>query len=180
MTRYAMYGGSFDPIHAGHMSVIERAIAMGYEVLVVPAYRHAFGKQSAPFEHRVRMCDLALQAGALHHQARVCTIERTLAHGSDTPVYTYDVLCALRTRLQAAPCLLVGPDIAAEWARWYRHEEIDREFGRFSLPMTHPARSSTIRQRLHGGEALDVFRHSLPEPVRAYLMAHELYRSPEV
>jgi nicotinate-nucleotide adenylyltransferase len=108
MIRYAMYGGSFDPIHTGHLSVVERAIALGYTVLVVPAYRHAFGKQSAPFEQRVRMCELALQACGFQQQAQVCTIERTLAEGSDTPVYTYDVLCALRARLQAAPCLLVA------------------------------------------------------------------------
>lgn len=177
MTRYAMYGGSFDPIHTGHLSVVERAIALGYEVLVVPAYRHAFGKQSVPFDHRVQMCTLALQASAYGAQAHVCTIERTLAQGTDAPVYTYDVLCALRTRLQTPPCLLTGPDIAAEWARWYRNEAIDREFGRVSLPMTHPVRSSTIRQRLHAGVALDDLKAELPEAVRAYIAAHDLYRA---
>ena len=50
MRRYTVYGGSFDPVHYGHMSLVERAIALGYEVIMVPAFRHAFGKQSAPFE----------------------------------------------------------------------------------------------------------------------------------
>lgn len=176
MTRYAMYGGSFDPIHMGHLSIVERAIEMGYEVLVVPAFRHAFGKQSAPFAHRVRMCELALQSQTLQHQARVCPIERSLAQGHDAPVYTYDVLCALRARLHAAPCLLVGPDITGEWARWYRHADIDHEFGRRCLPMTRPVRSSTIRQQLRDGVSPDTFRASLPEPVRAYIAAEGLYR----
>jgi len=180
MTRYAMYGGSFDPIHMGHLSMVERAIEMGYEVLVVPAFRHAFGKQSAPFEHRVRMCELALQAPTLQHQARVCPIEESLAHGHDAPVYTYDVLCALRACLQTAPCLLVGPDIAGEWERWHRHADIDREFGRLCLPMTRPIRSSTIRQQLHDGGSLDTLQASLPEPVRAYIEAEGLYRPTEV
>src|SRR5438093_1977776 len=137
MRRYTVYGGSFDPVHCGHISLVERAVALGYDVIMVPAFRHAFGKQSAPFEHRVRMCELALLAGQLQSHAQVCTIERSLAPASGAPVYTYDVLCYLRDKLGSAPCLLVGPDISAEWERWYRHIEIDQEFGRLCLPLTH-------------------------------------------
>ena len=178
MSRYAAYGGSFNPVHYGHMSMVECAVALGYEVIVVPAYRHAFGKQSAPFAHRVRMCELALQACELQQHARVCAIERSLAPpGSDDPVYTYDVLCALRDTLQTAPCLLVGPDIVEEWQRWYRHEEIDREFGRLCLPMTRAIRSTEIRQRLHAGASPASLREDVPEPVCAYIAAHGLYRA---
>ena len=49
MRRYTVYGGSFDPVHFGHLSLVERAVTLGYEVIMVPAFRHAFGKQSAPF-----------------------------------------------------------------------------------------------------------------------------------
>ena len=148
MRRYTVYGGSFDPIHFGHVSLVERAIALGYEVIIVPAFRHAFGKQSAPFEHRVRMCELALAACQLQEHARVCAIERSLEQASDVPVYTYTVLCHLRDKLGSAPSLLVGPDIAAEWPRWYRHTDIDQEFGRLSLPLTQAIHSTDIRQRL--------------------------------
>src|SRR6266446_1512327 len=55
MRRYTVYGGSFDPVHCGHISLVERAVALGYAVIIVPAFRPAFGKQSAPFEHRVRL-----------------------------------------------------------------------------------------------------------------------------
>lgn len=176
MRRYAVYGGSFDPIHCGHGSMIERAIGLGYEVIVVPAYRHAFGKQSAPFEHRRRMCQLALHDWGCQEQARVCQIEQTLAHGQHTPVYTYDVLCTLRAKLGSPPCLLVGPDIAAEWQRWYRHADIDRDFGRLCLPMTHTIRSTVIRQRLSAGAAPETLRDVLSASVIAYIMAEGLYR----
>jgi nicotinate-nucleotide adenylyltransferase len=175
MTRYAMYGGSFDPMHFGHLSIIERAVALDYVVIVVPAYRHAFGKQSVPFTHRVHMCALALQTGAFQGHVRLCTIEQTLAQGP-TPVYTYEVLCALRNKLQATPCLLVGPDIVNEWQRWYRHEAIDQEFGRLCLPVTVSIRSTEIRQLLHAQASADVLRTLLPEPVLAYIMAEGLYR----
>jgi nicotinate-nucleotide adenylyltransferase len=157
--------------------MVERAVALSYEVIVVPAYRHAFGKQSAPFAHRVRMCELALHACELQPHARVCTIEGALApQEGDNPVYTYDVLCALRDTLQMAPCLLVGPDIVGEWERWYRHEEIDREFGRLCLPVTRAIRSTEIRQRLHAGASPASLHADVPEPVCAYIAAHGLYQ----
>ena len=176
MRHYTVYGGSFDPVHFGHLSLLERAIALGYEVIIVPAFRHAFGKQSAPFEHRVRMCELALLACQLQAQARVCTIERSLAQDSDIPVYTYTLLCHLRDKLGSAPCLLVGPDIAAEWERWYRHTDIDQEFGRLGLPLSRAIRSTDIRQRLRAGAAPASLSALLPAPVAAYIAAHHLYR----
>jgi nicotinate-nucleotide adenylyltransferase len=171
-----VYGGSFDPMHLGHLSMIERAAALDYTVVVVPAYRHAFGKQSAPFAARVRMCALALQDCPFRDRVHLCTIEQTLAQGRSTPVYTYDVLCALHDQLHTAPCLLVGPDITAEWTRWYRHADIDREFGRLCLPVTVSVRSTEIRQLLHTGAPVEALRALLPEPVLAYILAEGLYR----
>jgi nicotinate-nucleotide adenylyltransferase len=177
MTRYTVYGGSFDPIHVGHLSMIERAVALDYEVIVVPAYRHAFGKQSAPFEHRARMCELALQERGGGARARVCRIESRLSQDSTVPVYTYDVLSALRDALSSAPSLLVGPDIEAEWRRWYKHEAIDREFGRLCLPVRQDIRSTSIRQRLYDGESPVALHGLVPEAVIAYIVAEGLYQS---
>ncbi len=177
MTRYTVYGGSFDPIHLGHLSMLERAIALDYEVIVVPAHRHAFGKRSVPFEHRARMCELALQDSGFEARARVCRIESRLSPGSDVPVYTYDVLCALRDALSSAPSLLVGPDIKAEWMRWYQHEAIDREFGCLCLPMTRNIRSTSMRQRLYDGESPTALRGLLSESVIAYMVAEGLYQA---
>ncbi|MGE3537740.1 MAG: nicotinate-nicotinamide nucleotide adenylyltransferase [Candidatus Tectimicrobiota bacterium] len=176
MRPYAMYGGSFDPIHCGHLSLIRQAQTLGYEVIVVPAYRHAFGKQSAPFAHRLQMCLLGLQAWQLQTHARVCSIEQRLAQASDTPVYTYEVLCALRAQGKTPLRLIVGPDIAAEWTRWYHHADIDREFGRVALPMTVAVRSTDIRQHLRAGGSAKLPEDWLPEPVTTYIATHDLYR----
>ncbi len=179
MTQYAMYGGSFDPIHTGHLSVVERAITSGYHILVVPAYRHAFGKQSEAFTHRVHMCELALQDYHLQTHARVCAIEQalSLSRAEDAPIYTYDVLCALRSHLSQPPCLLVGPDITDEWTRWYQHDAIDREFGRLPMSMTLAIRSSSLRQRLQEGADLNALASYLTPSVRTYIAAHRLYRT---
>lgn len=175
MRRYAVYGGSFDPIHAGHVSMVRRAVELDYHVIIIPAFRHAFGKQSAPFEHRVRMCRLALDASLQVH-ARVYDVEGRLAADNDNPVYTYDVLRHLRDRLRQPLSLLVGPDIAAEWQRWHRHTDIDREFGRLSLPATHAVRSSDIRQQLRQGAPPASLGGMLPEAVADYIAEQGLYR----
>ena len=170
----AVYGGSFDPIHAGHVSMVRRAVHLGYQVIVVPAFRHAFGKQSAPFEHRINMCRLALE-DALKAQCRVCDIERSLATDDGEPVYTYDVLHHFKNRLQQPVSLLVGPDIAGEWQRWHRHADIDREFGRLSLPATHAVRSSEIRQHLRLGPPAVALGDMLPQAVAKYMAEEGLY-----
>ena len=170
----AVYGGSFDPIHAGHVSVVQRAVELGYQVIVVPAFRHAFGKQSAPFGHRVNMCRLALEDPVIAH-CRVCDIERSLATNDGQPVYTYDVLNHFRSRLQPPVSLLVGPDIAGEWLRWHRHDDIDREFGRLSLPATHAVRSSEIRQQLRLGPLPLPLGDMLPAVVARYITDQGLY-----
>ena len=174
MRRYAVYGGSFDPIHLGHVSMIRRAIGLGYHVIIVPAFRHAFGKQSAPFEHRMRMCRLALDAPLQAH-AGVSDVERRLATDDAEPVYTYDVLRQLRDRLRQPLTLLVGPDIAAEWQRWHRHTDIDREFGRLSLPATHAVRSSDVRQQFRQGALPASLGGMVPETVADYVVAKGLY-----
>ena len=170
----AVYGGSFDPIHAGHVSMIRRAVELGYRVIVVPAFRHAFGKQSAPFGHRINMCRLALE-GPVQAHCRVCDIERSLATRHGQPVYTYDVLHHFRNRLQRPVSLLAGPDIAGEWQRWHRHADIDREFGRLNLPATHAIRSSDIRQQLRLGPLPVSLVDMLPGVVARYIAAQGLY-----
>ena len=173
MPHFTVYGGSFDPIHLGHVSMIRRAVELGCHVVIVPAYRHAFGKQSAPFEHRLRMCRLALDA-RLQARTRVCDVERRLAD-DDSPVYTYDVLRHLRDRLQQPLSLLVGPDIAAEWQCWHRHADIDREFGRLSLPAAHAVRSSDVRRQLRQGVPPASLAGMVSEAVAAYIAAQGLY-----
>ena len=74
----ALLGGSFNPPHVAHLMVAWWALSTQPvdEVWLLPAFAHPFGKELAPFEDRVRMCELAARALRGVH---VCTAERELA-----------------------------------------------------------------------------------------------------
>ena len=53
-----LFGGSFNPPHAGHYEIARRLAARKTidEVWIVPVYRHAFAKKMPPFRKRLRDC----------------------------------------------------------------------------------------------------------------------------
>jgi len=183
--RVAIFGGSFNPPHVAHqmaaLYVLETAPVD--ELWLVPAARHAFGKQLAPFEDRLAMC--ALAAAALGPRARVSPVERDLGGESRT----------LRTirRLQEdhpghAFSLVIGADLVAEVASWYGGQELARTVpfvvvgrGGFAAQpdaaVLLPAISSSqVRAALAAGQ--DV-RAWVPRAVLDYISAHNLYKAGE-
>ncbi|MEM1417054.1 MAG: nicotinate (nicotinamide) nucleotide adenylyltransferase [Myxococcota bacterium] len=116
----AVYGGSFDPPHVAHVLVAAwaKSVAAVDEVLVVPTWAHAFGKRSAPFEHRVAMCEAAFRDLPF---VRVSRIEQTLG----APSRTWRTLEALRKeRPDARFRLVIGADILGDTHRWERWDEV--------------------------------------------------------
>jgi nicotinate-nucleotide adenylyltransferase len=179
----AILGGSFNPPHVAHLMAAYWTLAtqgVG-EVWLLPSYRHPFGKELAPFEDRVRMCELAARGV---RGVAVCTVERELA---DDPlvgktVRTLEHLVAKHPDHDFS--LVVGADILPEtgkWYRWDRVQELARVIvvGREGFPPVAgspslPAISSTdIRARLARGEEVTGL---VPREVRDYLAAKGLYR----
>jgi nicotinate-nucleotide adenylyltransferase len=179
----AILGGSFNPPHVAHLMAAYWTLATQgvREVWLLPSYRHPFGKELAPFEDRVRMCELA--ARELRGVA-VCTAERELA---DDPLVgktarTLEHLAAKHPDLEFA--LVVGADILPDTPKWYRWDRV-RELARVVvigregfLPVpgapSLPAVSSTeIRARIARGEDVSGL---VPRRVREYVEDRGLYR----
>ncbi len=182
----AFYGGSFNPPHVAHVLAVTYALsAGGFErVLVVPVYSHAFDKQLCPFEHRVRMCELAM--GWLPG-VEVSEVEASL----ETPSLTLRTLEHLRAAHPDYELrLMVGADVLGESDKWYAFDRIGRiappyVLGRVGIehpdapPPVVPAVSSTrVRELLSRRGATDAdaeLTRLVPRAVLAYIDEHRLY-----
>jgi nicotinate-nucleotide adenylyltransferase len=115
------YGGTFDPVHNGHMAVARAARdALDADVSLVPAHDPPHkGPTRADATHRAAMLDLAV-AG----EPRLSVDRREL--GRDGPSYTFDTLGELRHELgEAAPVAwLIGADSLLQLHTWHRWREL--------------------------------------------------------
>ncbi|HVH69126.1 MAG TPA: nicotinate-nucleotide adenylyltransferase [Gemmatimonadales bacterium] len=188
----ALFGGSFDPVHIGHLVVAEAvADALGggggATVRFLPAREQPFKRaaHAAAPEARAAMLELAV---AGNPRLRVERIELALP----APSYTVRTLRALAEREPGNRfTLLLGADAARELDAWY---EVDALPGLadvvvFSRPGTlaprHPAvrrvlevpaldvSATMIRERVRQGRSI---RYLVPDAVREYITAHGLYR----
>jgi nicotinate-nucleotide adenylyltransferase len=117
--RVALFGGSFNPPHVGHLlaATYVRAVAPVDEVWLMPAHRHPFGKQLAPFEDRVALCEAL--ASAVDGLA-VTRVEEDVP-GDGRTIDTVEHL--LRRAPLHSYSLVVGADILSESHKW---KEFDR------------------------------------------------------
>jgi nicotinate-nucleotide adenylyltransferase len=179
----ALLGGSFNPPHVAHMMAAYWTLATQgiSEVWLLPSFRHPFGKALAPFEDRVRMCELAARAV---QGVQVCTAEAELA-GDPLVGKTARTLEHLVERHPALRfALVIGADIVAETEKWYRWDRIVQlariiVVGRQGHPEAGvlpplPGISSTdVRSRIGRGESVAAL---VPAPVIRYIEERGLYR----
>lgn len=120
MRPLGIFGGTFDPVHLGHLSVAwEAAELLDAEVSLlpdsIPPHRPP---PIARVEQRVAMLRAALQG-----QSRLQLDTRELARSG--PSYTVDTLHELRAEHGPRPLIwLVGADAFAKLATWHRWHEL--------------------------------------------------------
>jgi nicotinate-nucleotide adenylyltransferase len=123
MAEIALFGGSFDPPHVGHLLAAAWVLATEPvdELWFVPVHEHPLGKKmAAPFEHRVELCQLAIADLGLR-RARVSRIEEDLGGEGRT----VDLLEHLQQRRPGDRfALVLGTDLKVERAQWKRFERI--------------------------------------------------------
>ena len=127
MSRVGIYGGTFDPIHLGHLHVITQLIEKGIvdQLLVVPAGEPLL-RSNVPIataQQRRAMCQLALSdlKPEVAAQVQVNPIE-VLRIG---PSYAIDTVEAVRQNFpEDTIVLVIGQDAANKLDQWHRIDEL--------------------------------------------------------
>ncbi|MFZ4851036.1 MAG: nicotinate-nucleotide adenylyltransferase [Caldilinea sp.] len=199
LRRIGIFGGTFDPIHIGHLILAEEAwfqLQLDH-VYLAPAGDppHKLGRQLAPVRDRLFMAELA-----------AADIDSLLVSSIDAdrpgPHYTSDLVRLLQTK--AGPdtefYFLMGMDSLRDLPSWHeaswlvenarlvalsRHDvTLDWEALETALPGVRSRviildmpeleiASHVIQQRVRNGQPI---RHMVPRSVEAYIHKHNLYR----
>src|SRR5438309_1338792 len=120
--RVGVFGGTFDPVHQGHLILAEqcREQARLDQVWFIPAARppHKQDQPLTAFSHRVEMLALAI---AGQPAFRIDDLERA----RPGPSYTADTLAELHQHHPDAELLLMlGADCLPDLSHWYEPERI--------------------------------------------------------
>jgi len=179
MSRIGIYGGSFNPPHMGHLSVVMAALASdGFdEIRIVPCFHHAFAKdrELIPFEHRMEMCRLAFNQWT---NVYVSDMSRRIKNR-----YSIDLAQALKEMYPDDQIIfIVGSDVYAERTQWRDIEFLEqlvsfRVFERFHNTVPHPLMmsSSWIRKQLQAADYQAPLMQSMPMKVWSYILQEKLY-----
>lgn len=196
--RIAVFGGSFNPVHIGHLALAEDVcVTMSLDSLIlVPAFISPHKASSMDTnggivgpEHR-----LAMLAAALEGNSRLQVDDCEIARGGVS--FTIDTLRFLEGKWGCWPDLVIGEDLADGLPSWKEGTEIlDKSriivarrpdtgetpsvAGR-SLPYPAvwlenpplPISSTDIRSRISAGKS---WRYLVPERVYRYIGDHNLY-----
>ena len=121
--KVGVFGGTFDPIHIGHLIVAQEASVLLDldEVLFIPAGQPWLksGTELTEAHHRLAMVELAI---APHEKFRASDMEIRRAG----PTYTVDTLIELRDQLgpDAGIYMILGLDSLRDLGRWYQPERM--------------------------------------------------------
>lgn len=192
--RIGLLGGTFDPVHNGHIAIARSFISSTYIdelwVLLTPVPPHKQGAKQATYKQREQMLRLALIG---LNKVKVTTIEDDLPK----PSYTIQTIRYLKkTNSENLFLFCLGEDSLAQFHTWKSFntilEEVDLlvatrpDIDHTSVPKkilanTHfvdhspvSASSSEIRTRLQNNLSVD---HLVPEAVNAFIATHHLYQN---
>lgn len=197
--RTGVLGGTFDPIHYGHLFIAEavRAQAQLDRVLFVPVGEPAHRAVHASAADRAAMVDLAI-AGNAGFASDTTALEQR------GPVFTADTLALMHERHPSDELHFIAGVDSLTVSRWRRLDEVASLLTRFyvvrregartsdiagiigNLPSALQARfvvldlplvdisASVIRARVNAGQTI---RYLTPDAVARYIEEKRLYRS---
>jgi len=188
--KIAVLGGSFNPVHMGHLFVADAVLSLGYDrVVLVPAYRSPFKLQTGG-DSRAR---LEMVAASIAGDPRLALDDCEIRRGGVS--FTADTLADIVRRYapEGRPALVIGDDLVEDFGDWHRSGEIldtadvivagrTRDRG-LSVPFpcvrlandTADISSGMVRDRIRGGGP---WRYLVPQGAREVIERLGLYGMP--
>ena len=187
--RLALYGGTFDPVHHGHLVLARDALEELQldRVVFIPANLspHKLATSPAPAALRREML-----AAAIADEPGFALDDSELQLAG--PSFTIDTVERVRTMYSDAVIYyLIGSDNVRELHTWRRIDDLRRlvefvVFGRGdaagqaadqfrTLARRIDISATEIRRRVAHGASI---RYLVPEPVRSIITTHQLYQDP--
>jgi nicotinate-nucleotide adenylyltransferase len=168
--KFAILGGSFNPVHIGHLFLADAALTtLGYDrIILVPVHTSPFKPGAGGASPRDRLDMLAASIAADSRLAiEDCEIRR---EGVSFTIDTVKDIIA-RYRPEGKPGLILGDDLARDFHKWRNAGEIavladiiiGHRLSAESIPFPYPHKqlgndilelsSGNLRDRIAGGEA---------------------------
>ena len=185
MKKIGIFGGTFDPIHHGHLILARDALEKLQldSVIFIPAALspHKLEREPTPADVRLEMLRAAIEG-----EPRFCLDALELERPS--PSYTVDSVETLRHREPTAEFFFfIGEDNVARLSTWQRFAELSKMvqfvvLDRSGLKTGHPypairrhldISATDIRNRVARGQSI---RYLVPPAVETIIRERQLYR----
>ncbi|CAM3880258.1 putative nicotinate-nucleotide adenylyltransferase [Vibrio aerogenes CECT 7868] len=172
MLKIAVFGSAFNPPTLGHKSVIE-SLSHFDRILLVPSIAHAWGKSMLPYPVRCQLVDAFI--ADIGHPAIIRSDIEAQLYQPEQHVTTYAVLKALQAcYAEDELTFVIGPDNLLKFDRFYKAEEILRQFSLLACPEKVQIRSTAIREQIQQGKAVS---HLTTPSVVSMIQDLSLYHS---
>lgn len=122
-TSVAILGGSFDPPHIGHTAILDLLLDYFDRVYMMPCFKHRYGKQMAPAEDRLAMCEIVSK-----RNSRISVFKYEIQNQLEGETYY------LIKKLMSEKFLndkydfhfVIGGDNAVTFDRWFKYKELKK------------------------------------------------------
>jgi nicotinate-nucleotide adenylyltransferase len=182
--KIGIYGGTFDPIHHGHLILAREARELfGFEkIIFVPAAISPFkSSPAASAQVRLSMLRAAIE-GETKFELDDCELRRP------PPSYTIDTIEEIRSRKRDAQIYcLIGEDNLPTLEKWHRFDELRKAVQFIVLDRTGTPRdhrypivhrkidisATEIRKRVASGQSI---RYFVPQAVEEIIQQEKIYQ----
>lgn len=188
-----IFGGTFDPIHKGHLHVLNQLEEYTpYErVIVIPARISNFKQESnpTPAVDRYNMVKIALNEYTSQHPTRLELFVSDIEIKRGGVSYTYDTVIDVLEKYNVTGRLgiVMGDDLLPDLDKWYRIDELKElvDFICFSrdkiiVPEREGYHITQINSPIYSASSTEIRNgdfSSLTQGVLSYVESHGLYKA---